>query len=169
MISATVTERENRMREAAERIDRLIKRQILVGITEETAGATSGPINNAVKAYINDQGAPEANIPQREFMRPGIESARDEIIPALKKAAVKALHGDEHGALAAMDAAGGAARDGIREEIDSGPLADAGRQLSEVTLRLRKQGRPGRAPINTEEPLKEQQEMYQAITYVIED
>lgn len=55
--------------------------EVLVGVPDENAdvGREVGEPNNATLALIHDQGAPEANIPARPFMRPGIEAQRAKI------------------------------------------------------------------------------------------
>ncbi len=61
--------------------------KVMVGVPSEDAGRNnSGPISNAYLALIHDQGAPEANIPARPFMKPGIEAVQDKIEDGLKKA-----------------------------------------------------------------------------------
>lgn len=60
--------------------------EVLVGVPDENADRDPDPAvgrepTNATLAYIHDQGAPEANIPQREFMRPGVVS----VVPKLEQ------------------------------------------------------------------------------------
>lgn len=165
-----MTKTVDRVPALRQRIEDLIKREILVGVTASTAndGIAEGEMNNAAKAYINDNGAPEVNIPQREFMRPGIQSAEPQIVSALKQAAVASLAGDARGTEAGLDKAGLRARNGVVNEIDSGPLDPGTRTLSPVTIEMRKRGRgPNRPPRNSTEPLVDTGKLRQAITYTV--
>lgn len=149
----------------------LLKRQILVGVTEDTAkvGVREGEINNAAKAYINDNGAPEVGIPQREFMRPGVETVQGQISEILSDALEAKLAGDDVAVDTALNRAGSIGRDAIVAEIDNGPLNPGTRTLSPVTLRLRQTGRGGdRGPVSSVAPLVETGSMQQSITYVVE-
>ncbi len=69
--------------ELMERLKQLADTDVLVGFPESTAerngDGKSAEINNAALGYIHDQGAPEANIPPRPFMEPGIQEAQEEI------------------------------------------------------------------------------------------
>lgn len=110
----------------------LVSKEVLVGFPEDTAerepeDGKPEPTNPQL-AYIHDQGAPEANIPQREFMRPGIESARQEIETALSKGMRMVLKGGgQEAAEAALEVAGFKAANGIKRTINEGippPLSD---------------------------------------------
>lgn len=159
--------------------------EILVGVPRDTADRPpelkeqdGDAINNAVLAYIHDQGAPEARIPQREFMRPGIEDVRDEITRKLGIVMKLAMRGEAMRAEMAMVQVGLVAQSGIRNRIDAGippPLA-------EYTLRkrvARKRGHKGAmTELNRREagllpstqfakPLIDSGEMRKSITYVL--
>lgn len=166
MVNASVTVESDDRRAIQRQLDSLIKRVIEVGISEETnmQGVGEGEIGNAAKAYINDVGAPELNIPQREFMRPGVERETDQIKTSLYKTAQAHLDQNEQGVRDNMAHAGQAAVNGIREEIYSGDLNPGGRELSPVTLKLRKEIKN----FDGEEPLIVSGTMIQALTYVID-
>ena len=80
------------MREALQLLSQL---EVLVGVPAANAdeGRESGEPSNAQLAYIHDNGAPEANIPARPFMRPGIESARGPITEKLSQTMRAVLRG----------------------------------------------------------------------------
>lgn len=119
----------------AKDISFLTGNQVLIGVPEERTDREAGdPLTNAALAYIHDQGAPEAGIPQREFMRPGIESVRDQLAarlgaagraltrPDIKPDQARRLCSDQ------LNAAGLIAASAVRKKIDSGippPLKDA--------------------------------------------
>lgn len=174
-VSVAVVKIEDNRDDLKRSLRELLKRSVLVGVTEDTSnvGVQNGAINNAAKAYLNDNGAPEVNIPQREFMRPGIERASDELSGIFADAVRAQLAGNAVGVDAALNQAGARGQAAIVNEIDTGPLEPGGRQLSPVTLALRKEGRarigdPNRTPFAGEEPLVETGALVQSITYVVE-
>lgn len=112
-------------------ITTLTRSKVLVGVpaskaardpVEDAHGADQS-INNAELAYIHDNGAPEANIPARPFMRPGIESAKAPISNAMQRGAKAALDGNASAVDQALTRAGIAAQTGIQEKITDGPFA----------------------------------------------
>ena len=102
-------------------------------------------------------------------MRPGIRAVEGDIITAMRAAALAELRNDSQAAMSALKRAGATAMDGIIEEIGSGPLDPGTRTLSDVTLRLRKQGRgKDRPPRDSTEPLVDVGSMRQSITFVVD-
>lgn len=106
----------------------LTRQEVLVGVPGETnfKGREAGEPSNAAIAYINDNGAPEANIPARPFMRPGMAQARPQVTAQLRAAGAAALKGDGTKVTAYLHAAGLAAVAGIRAVMTAGippPLA----------------------------------------------
>lgn len=69
--------------------------EVMVGFPEDTSARTiekgEKDITNAALAYIHDKGDSEANIPRREFMRPGMESAKDQVTATLTATAARLL------------------------------------------------------------------------------
>jgi len=77
-----VSEKGGARADALANLDMLLaitNKQVLVGIPADKAQRGDGELNNAARAYILNYGAPEANIPARPFMEPGIENARGDI------------------------------------------------------------------------------------------
>lgn len=117
---------------------RLTQQQVMVGVPGETnfKGRSASEPSNAALAYVHDNGAPEANIPARPFMYPGIARARGAITEQLRAAGVDALDGNEAAVTARLHAAGLVAVAGIRAVIRAGiepPLA-----ASTVAKRIRR-------------------------------
>ena len=113
-----------------ESLEAMLSQEVLVGFPEDgDAREDSKEPTNAQLAYIHDQGAPEANIPQREFMRPGIESVQTEITDLLGKTAAKALRGGSADDVeTGLTQVGFKAANGIKRTINEGippPLSDA--------------------------------------------
>src|SRR5438105_3747155 len=67
---------------------------VYVGFPADKTARKEGPITNAALGYIHELGAPEANIPPRPFLLPGLKLAQKEIAQELKKAGEVALTGD---------------------------------------------------------------------------
>lgn len=100
-------------------ISGLVKVEVLVGIPENAADRGTGePITNAQLGYIHEFGAPEANIPARPFLVPGIETAKDQVAGYFKQIAQNAAKGrdvTERG----LNAAGLAAASAVKRYMAS--------------------------------------------------
>lgn len=170
-------------RELASAIGLLADVEVLVGVPEETTDHRNEDgqtyITNAALAAIHDQGAPEAHIPARPFMKLGIEAVRDKITLGLRKAATVAMKTGDAGAIeASLHAVGLTAQLSIQNTIQQGippPLAES-------TLRERARKRKGRVGPGLEllsrskghapstdyvKPLIDTADMLKSITYVI--
>lgn len=164
----------------------LLDVEVLVGVPSDTSDRPDhltpqdeGAITNAALAYIHDQGAPEAKIPQREFMRPGIADVQPEIERRLGSAMRAAMRGNALVVEQVMHQVGIVAQSSIRNRIDAGippPLADytlrkrnartkKGSIGAQIEMKRRAQGF---APsTDYAKPLVETGEMRKSITYVI--
>jgi hypothetical protein len=91
------------------------------------------PINNSTLAAIHNFGSPAANIPQREFMAPGIRTGQEQITKYLREAGTLTLDGNANRANQAFHAAGLTAQNHIRRKIMDGPFVP----LAPVTIRRR--------------------------------
>lgn len=94
-VKAFATVKGDKLKDLAASIEALADRRVMVGFPQETTERSDddGP-TNAELAYIHNFGAPEAHIPQREFMAPGIKSVQDELIDMLKDMALATLQTD---------------------------------------------------------------------------
>ena len=63
----------------------LTETRVFVGIPDDKGRRDDGTISNAALLYIHDNGAPEANIPARPSMAPGMAAVKDQIISTLEK------------------------------------------------------------------------------------
>jgi hypothetical protein len=115
----------------------LTRKEILVGIPESTSSRDDEdgktPITNAALGYIHEFGAPEANIPARPSLIPGVERAQPQSIKYLRLAATSRLEGNVAKSDAALSAAGSNAADSVRDVILEGDFVP----LSPVTIQLR--------------------------------
>ena len=117
---------------------KLSEQEVLVGVPAGAGGPDGSDANYASIAYWQDNGAPEAKIPARPFMKPGIKSVQREVAVCFKQAAQKGLEGKEEVGNYLIKA-GLIASSAIKNHIDEGippPLADS-------TLRARARGKPG--------------------------
>lgn len=121
------------MLQVQENLRLLANIEVLVGFPEDSTErdpepGEKEPITNASLGYIHDNGAPEANIPARPFMRPGIEENQEKIERALSGALKQGMRGNATAMEQALIAAGLTAKLGIQNKINEGippPLADA--------------------------------------------
>lgn len=101
-------------------INTLATHRTMVGVPAEKAGRSDdGSINNASLAYIHDNGAPEAGIPARPFMRPGIKNAQSAIDNKFQQTALAAVDKGSEAALRGFAQAGMIAQASIRAAIGS--------------------------------------------------
>ncbi len=136
----------------------LTKSRVLVGIPAENAGRDNEPITNAEIGYIQEFGAPEANIPPRAFLVPGIEDAREGVTNAFRDGGKRATSGDIDAAAKALGRAGTIAEAAVRRKITNGPF----QALSEATLKKRRA-----RGVTREKPLIDTGKLRDSITYVI--
>lgn len=111
----------------------LEQNQVLVGIpaekaprTSEEAKAIGAKINNAALGYIHNFGSPAQNIPQRQFLEPGIKDANDGIVVRMIMAAQGALDGRPEQVKNNLNAVGIIASSSVNAKISSNippPLA----------------------------------------------
>lgn len=153
-----------------EGITLLASTRVLVGIPAEKAAREDGtPINNAQLAYIHDKGAPEANIPARPFMEPGIESVQPKIEDRLHKTAVAASEGRVEAALRGFAQAGMIAASGIKAKIVAGPFVPLKPATIEARRRRSKGSKYRRKAVTAADvrPLNDTGQMRNAVNYVV--
>jgi phage gpG-like protein len=138
---------------------KLAATRVMVGIPAIKAGRDDGePINNAELGYIHENGAPEAHIPARPFLMPGINNKVEVITDQLEAAGRAALEGNAISMNRYLNAAGLVGADAVKRKITTGPFVP----LAESTLAARRRrGRTGT------KPLLDTGQLRAAITYVI--
>lgn len=154
----------------ASSIKALGAQRVMVGFpADEKPREDGSDITNAALGYIHNFGSPEANIPAREFMAPGILIAKDKIIANLKYAGKQILVGNTQGMTDAFDAAGQEAATGIKQKIVQGPFEP----LKPATITARRRRSKGStyrriATSNSEvTPLIDTGRMWRAVTWVL--
>jgi hypothetical protein len=121
-------------------IQKLATTRVMVGVPADKADRKDGPITNAALAYIQNNGAPEANIVARPFMEPGIQSVAKEIRDALGKAGELALEAGPDAVDRQFHRVGAIGRDAIKAKITDGPFEP----LKPATITARKSKRKNR-------------------------
>jgi hypothetical protein len=111
---------KDRTDEIMHAVDEFLKLELYVGVPASHDQREGEQIGNAAIAYIHDHGAPRAGIPQREFMIPGIEDAKESMLAEMVKGAKKALEGNLPAAEARFEYAGGLVAEAIKQRITAG-------------------------------------------------
>lgn len=119
--------------------------EVMVGFPEGTASDGRDPKEptNPVLAYIHDNGAPEAKIPRREFMRPAIEDVKAALEEKLAQTmrAVVLKGGGAEAADKGLEQVGILAAVAIQKQINSGPPPPLSKRTLEArTKKARKDG-----------------------------
>lgn len=181
---------KDRVNEVMVRVKQVVKKDVLVGIPSDSgdgelgvqdgsnlrsdhhvpgAGAILSDVLNAQLGYIHEKGAPEANIPARPFLIPGIRSAQGRITTFLKEAASAGLKGDEGLMTKNLHGAGMVAMNAVQSKLRRGPFAPL--QPSTIRRRrVRSAGSKYRRKATTAadvKPLIDTAQMLKAITYVV--
>jgi hypothetical protein len=86
MAKVGVTKLVDNMSQVMRKVNTLTNTDVMVGVPDDKSGRKEGAISNAALAYIHDKGAPEAHIPARPFMQPGIKAAQGQITKELQNA-----------------------------------------------------------------------------------
>jgi hypothetical protein len=100
--------------------------RVMVGVPSTMASVGHSNPSNAELAYIHEHGAPEANIPARPFLGPGIKRVKGKLELYLRAAGKAALSGKPDEVLKRLHAAGLTASASARNVITEGippPLA----------------------------------------------
>jgi phage gpG-like protein len=152
------------LKKVSKSIDALGRARVMVGVPADKTDRKDGSISNASLAYIHNVGAPEANIPARPFMEPGVASVQPQIAEGLKKAGKFALEGRSDAVDRQFHRVGAIGRDAIKAKITDGPFAP----LKPSTIAARKSKRKSRN--NTDiKPLIDTGAMRNSISYVIRE
>jgi hypothetical protein len=132
---ATMT--TDKMQSIIDAINKLTKKDVLVGIPDSAPERTDTPITNAQIGYVMETGSPAHNVPARPFLVPGVADVQDQCADRLGKAADAALSGNQASAERQMTAAGLIAESSVKKKIGSNiPPA-----LSPETIRNRHKSR----------------------------
>lgn len=140
-------------------IEKLASTRVMVGVpAEKGARKDGGSINSAALAYIHENGSPEAGIPARPFLKPGIADKKAEIAAALEKTAKAALDGKPEAVDRGFNITGLIGQNAVRAKINTGPFTP----LAEATLAARRaRGRTG------DKPLIDTGQLRNSLSYVI--
>ena len=118
--------RIDRVAEMLKAVNVLTSNEVMVGVPDTNAGRRDGPITNASLAYIHDKGSPDARIPARPFMEPGVKAVQDRITTEFEQAGRLAFAGNINGVMGVFTRVGLIASQSIKAKISEGippPLA----------------------------------------------
>ena len=128
-----------------EALEELTSKSVFVGVPSTQVKRDQipnepAPPNNAVIAYIMENGDPARNIPARPFLVPGIKDVQPEIVVRLKAISKAAMASDIGQIKSLRMQLGIFAQRAVQQKITDGPF----QPLSDVTLRARAaRGRKG--------------------------
>lgn len=158
-----VTTTVDRTKAVLASIKALARSQVLVGVPSTTAEREPepddpAPLTNAEVGYIQENGAPEINLPARPFLKPGVEDEKDAIAARYEKGAKAVLDGRVANIDSIHEQVGLQAQNAVRAKLTDGPFAP----LKDSTLaNRRRRGRTG------EKPLIDTGQLRNSITFVV--
>jgi hypothetical protein len=153
---------KNFNRDFAKLLENLTHKEVLVGVPAAKASRKEPQANNAMLAYIHDNGSPLAHIPPRPFLCAGIEQNKEQITKYMEQAGKAALDNDEPRMERALNAMGLAAQKAVRRKIQTGPFTP----LKASTIRARKRRHKSRKNTSVT-PLIDTSQLLQSINFVI--
>lgn len=119
-MGAKVTIRRDNLPKLKAALDKLRTARVMVGIPGGGSPHEGSDLTNAELGYIHEFGAPEANIPARPFLVPGVRNATDAIVKRMRDAGRAVLAGNEAAVDANLDAAGLVAQTAVKAKINEG-------------------------------------------------
>lgn len=159
ILDSMMKQSKKSLEKIGESLEMVTLKSVLVGIpAEKAARDAESKMTNVDIAYIQNFGAPEANIPSREFMRPGIADVQSKIVKALRLAGKAAFNGEDPDKY--LNQAGLVAQAGIRAKITNGPFLPLA--ASTVAARMSRGKK-------SDKPLIDTGQLRNAITYVIRE
>jgi hypothetical protein len=174
-MSSNVTSTGNGLLDILQAVGELSKMDVLVGIPHGEARTDSDGLTNAQIGYLQENGSPAMNIPDRAFLVPGVEEVQDEVGDKLVKAVDAAFAGNSQKMMKLLESAGMVAMNSVRAYFVNGEFAP----LSLATIRARaRRGRKGAkkylkqlesGPAETDlvRPLIETGQLRKSVTYII--
>lgn len=146
-------------------LNALGSKRVMVGVpaektlrTDDQDSPTGKTVTNAEIGFWNEHGAPEANLPARPHLIPGVRGVQKESIKMMGQAMKFAMEGNPGKVDQQLHKLGLLNQNAVRAKVLNGPFAP----LAESTLAARKRrGRTGT------KPLLDTGQYLRSITYVI--
>lgn len=174
-MSSNVTATGNGLLDILQAVGELSKVDVLVGIPHGETRADGDGLTNAQIGYLQENGSPAMNIPDRPFLVPGVEEVQDEVGDTLVKAVDAALTGNHKRMMFFLEMAGKKAMDSVRMYFVNGEFAPL--SLATIQARARrgrkgakkylKQLESGPAETGLVRPLIDTGELRKSVTYII--
>lgn len=174
-MSSKVTATGKGLLDILQAVGELSKVDVLVGIPHGESRNDSDGLTNAQIGYLQENGSPAMNIPERAFLVPGVEEVQDDVGDTLVKAVDAALTGNHKRMMMLLESAGMVAMNSVRAYFVNGEFAP----LSLATIRARarrgrkgakkylKQLETGPAETGLVRPLIDTGELRKSVTYII--
>lgn len=159
LLDSMMAQTKKSLSRVEEHLATLTLKSVLAGIPAAKSQRRSvDAMTNIDIAYIQNFGSPEANIPAREFLRPGIVNAQTKIVKALSLAGKAAFKGEDPDKYLHM--AGLTAQASIKAKITDGPFTPLA--ASTVAARLVRGKK-------SDKPLIDTGQLRNSITYVLRE
>ena len=166
----------DKVKEAFEAIDKLTRIKVLVGVPSDKADRVPSyedptvKMNNAALAYIHENGAPEANIPARPFLVPGVRGASQKIAErfgSMAKRIISVKQGRVNASVVetGFKGVGLIAQSAVKKKITDGPF-EALAPATVAARRARHKGRKANTAKDTR-PLIDTGAMRNSINFVL--
>jgi hypothetical protein len=101
--SAGVFKVVDNFKKLTQSVEALTNTVVMVGVPGDKGGRKEGEISNVDLALIHDRGAPEAGIPARPFMEPGIKAVKGQIVTEFQNAGKAILSGGKFGSAKSVE------------------------------------------------------------------
>jgi hypothetical protein len=160
---------KDNVKKVLEGISQLQSTRVLVGIPQEDNARQGSGITNSALGYIHEHGAPEANLPARPFLVPGVAKVHQNTARRLRAAGAAALDGKPAVVLREMAAAGQEAVNSVQATIRAGippPLKPATVKARQRRSKGSKYRRKAAVASQTT-PLIDTGQLLRSITYVM--
>lgn len=150
-------------------IELLASTRVMVGIPSDRAARDDGPINSAALGYIHENGAPEANIPARPFLIPGVATKKAEIIAGLKRVGELAFEGKPEAVMRQFHRIGMIGSMAVKRKITTGPFVPLAQRTIDARRRRSKGSKYRRKAVTASDtkPLIDSAQMRNAVSYVL--
>jgi hypothetical protein len=119
-------------------IERLADARLLVGIPKVASPRTDGQFTNAEIGYVQENGAPEVNLPARPHLRPTVRENRALILKTLRRAGEAAFEGETDRATGLLDQLGLALVARVKAKVRAGIPPELAASTVAARIRRRK-------------------------------
>lgn len=174
-----IMEEDAQLKAVSEAIAQLKRLDVLVGVPEGGEDRKAGAASNAELVYIHTNGSPIRGIPARPIIEPAILDGKDVLGEKLSKAYETALAGNTAGVRPALEKAGQAAQNIVRDwftnpknnwaELKTAAEERREKKMSKSALAKAKKRAEEDKSFVVHRPLIDTGEMRKSIVYVVRE